>query len=70
MHFGYFVISSIGIKGCGPSFEQTWIPFTQVWIVPSLVEIVLVVLEKKIFKSCPFLLFHYFPIISTKEKMW
>ena len=22
-------------KGCGPSFEQTWIPFTQVCFVPS-----------------------------------
>ena len=36
-------------KGCGPSFEQTWIPFTQGCFVPSLVEIGSVVLEKKIF---------------------
>ena len=28
-------------------FEQTWIPFTQEYIVPNLVEIALVVLEKK-----------------------
>ena len=31
-----------------PSFEQTWFPFTQGCLVPSLVEISLVVLEKKI----------------------
>ena len=34
----------------GPSFEQNLIPFTQEYIVPSLVEIGPVVLEKKIFK--------------------
>ena len=33
----------------GSAFEQTWIPFTQGWFVPSLVEIGSVVLEKKIF---------------------
>ena len=32
-----------------PSFEQTWIPFTQGCFVPSLVEIGQLVLEKKIF---------------------
>ena len=31
----------------GHSFEQTWIPFTQGWFVPSLVEFGPVVLEKK-----------------------
>ena len=30
-----------------PSFEETWIPFTQGCFVPSLVEIGPVVLEKK-----------------------
>ena len=30
----------------GPSFEQTWIPFTQGYFVPSLVEFGPVVLEK------------------------
>ena len=35
--------------GHGPWFEQTWIPFTQGWFVPSLIEISPVVLEKKIF---------------------
>ena len=34
-------------KGPGPSFDQTWIPFTQGCFVPSLVEISPVVLEKK-----------------------
>ena len=34
-------------EGRGPSFEQTWIPFTQGYFVPSLVEIGPVVLEKK-----------------------
>ena len=47
-------------KGRGPSFEQTWIPFTQGCFVSSLVEIDPVVLEKKIFK---FLYFRYFVII-------
>ena len=31
----------------GHSFEQTWIPFTQEYFVPSMVEIGPVVLEKK-----------------------
>ena len=35
----------------GSWFEQTWIPFTQGWFVPSLIEIGPVVLEKKIFKQ-------------------
>ena len=39
-------------KGSGPSFEQTWIPFTQGCFVSSLVEFGPAVLEKKIFKSC------------------
>ena len=34
----YFIIISPWEKR-GPSFEQTWIPFTQGWFVPSLVEI-------------------------------
>ena len=46
MYFRYFVIISLG-KGRGPSFEQTWIPFTQGCFVPSLIEIGPVVLEKK-----------------------
>ena len=47
MYFPYLIIIS-SWERAGPSFEQSWIPFTQVWcIVPSLVEIGLVVLEKK-----------------------
>ena len=42
----YFAIITYG-KSCGTSSEQTCIPFTQGGLVPSLVEIVLVVLEKK-----------------------
>ena len=40
MYFCKFVIISPW-KGQGPSFEQTWIPFTQEWFtcMPSLVEI-------------------------------
>ena len=53
----FFLISSIYFRNYlpylgieqGPSFEQTWIPFTQECFVPSLFEIGPVVLEKKIF---------------------
>ena len=34
-------------KGSGPSLEQIWIPGTQAWFVPSLVEIGPVVLIRK-----------------------
>ena len=46
-----FAISSLSPlgKGRGPSFEQTWIPFTKGCFVPSLVEIDQVDLEKNIF---------------------
>ena len=46
MYFHHFVIIS-PLKGRDPSFEQTWIPFTQEYFVPNLVEIDPVVLEKK-----------------------
>jgi hypothetical protein len=36
-------------RGPGPLFEQFKIPFTQGWIVPSLIEIGLLVLEKIFF---------------------
>ena len=42
-------LSPLG-RGQGPSFEQTEIPFTQGCLVPCLVEIGLMVQEKKIFK--------------------
>ena len=60
-----FIISQLSPlwEGFGPSFEQTWIPFTQGCFVPSLVEIGSVVLEKNIFSSIYFLLFHnYLPL--------
>ena len=38
------------VKGCGHSFEQYQIPFTQGCFVPRLIEIDTVVLEKEIFK--------------------
>ena len=43
-----FIISQLSPlwEGRGPSFEQTWIPLTKEYFVPSLVEIA-VVLEKK-----------------------
>ena len=44
--FRYLVIISPLGKGRGPLFELTCIPFTQGCIVPSLVEIGPVVLEK------------------------
>ena len=50
-------------KEWGPSFEQTWIPFTQGCFVPSLVEIGPVFFEKKIFLILS-MYFHYFVIIS------
>ena len=36
--FTFPYLSSL-VEGCGPSFEQTWIPFTLGCFVPSLVEI-------------------------------
>ena len=48
LNFRYFVIISC-CKRRSPSFEQTWIPFTEGCIAPSLFEIGQVVLEKKIF---------------------
>ena len=45
-YFHYFVIFSPW-KKAGPSFEQTWIPFTQGCFVPSLIKIGPVVLEKE-----------------------
>ena len=49
MYFRFLVNNIIG-KGQGPSFEQTWIPFTQGWFVPGLVKIDPVNLEKNAFK--------------------
>ena len=43
--FAISLLSPLG-KRCGPSFEQTLIPITQEYFVPSLVEISPTVLEK------------------------
>ena len=43
----YFLIITLW-KGCDPLFESTWILFTQRCVVPSLVEVSTVVMEKKI----------------------
>ena len=52
--FSIFIIFSLHLsplgKGCGTSFEQSWIPFTQKCFVPCFVKIGSVVLEKNIFK--------------------
>ena len=66
MYFRYFIIISPW-KRWGPSFEQTWFPFTEGCIVPSFVEIGQVVLEKNIFKFCQ-CIFCYFIIISPSKK--
>jgi hypothetical protein len=51
-------------RGPGPLFEQNWIPFTQRWFVPSLIDFGRLVLEKKIFfknfSVHVFLLFRYY----------
>ena len=60
MYFRYSLLSAFG-EGRGPSFEQTWISFTQWCFVSSLVETGHVVLEKKTFKiSIIFSLFRYY----------
>ena len=67
MYFHYFVIISPW-KRVGPSFEQSWIPFTQGCFVPSLVEIGSVILEKKLFLILS-MYFRYFVIISPWERV-
>ena len=47
MYFRFFSLLSPFGEGSGASFEQTWIPFTQGYFVPSLVGIGCVVLEMK-----------------------
>ena len=44
--FAISLLSFLG-KGQGPLFEETWIPFTKEYFMPSLVEIGPVILEKK-----------------------
>ena len=61
--FCYIVVISPW-KRAGPSFEQTWIPITQGWFVPSLVEIGSVVSAEKIFlfRQCIFIFRNYLPL--------
>ena len=66
MHFCNFAASLYRLKrGHGLSFEQTWIPFTQGCLVPSLVERGPVGLETG-FKGCHF----NFTIISIWKGAW
>ena len=53
--------------GHDPSFEESWIPFTHLWLVPSLVEIGQLVHQKEIFKF-PQFIFPYFFIITPWKK--
>ena len=46
MYFRYFLIITPSQRA-GPSFVQTWIPFSQRYFVPSLVDIGPVALENK-----------------------
>ena len=67
MYFSYIVIISPW-KRAGHPIELTWIPITQGYVVPSLVKIGQVVLEKILtfFKS----IFRYFVIISHWKRVW
>ena len=60
------LLSPLG-KRHGPSFKQTWIPFIQGKVVPSLVEIGPMLLDRKILKFCQ-RIFSYFIIISPLKK--
>ena len=62
-----FAILSLLENERDPSFEQTWIPFTQECFVPSLFEVNQVLLEKKIFKKTS-VHFHYVVIISNWKR--
>ena len=63
MNFCYFVITSPW-KRTWSFIWINWIPFTQGWLLPSLVEIGPVVLEKKIFKfvQCIFAISYLSPL--------
>ena len=65
MYFHYFIIISPWKKGGAFHLKKTWIPFTQIYLVQSLVEIGPVVLEKKMFKRCQFIF-----IISKLSPLW
>ena len=63
MYFRYFLTIFLW-KRAKPLLVQNWIPFTHGCIVPSLVEIGPVVLEKKIFNIFKIILLfrHYLPL--------
>ena len=68
MYFRYFLIIFPWKR-----VEQTWIPITQGYFVPSLVEIGPVVLKKKIFKfpKCNFAIsFFYLTLGPSFELTW
>ena len=66
IYFRYFKIIPLE-KGWGPSFEQSWLPFTQGCIVPSLVEFGPVGLEKDFLISS--LYFCHWVIISPWKRV-
>ena len=68
MYFRFFVIISPW-KIVGPSFEHTWIPFTQRWLVLSLVDTGPVVMKKKSFKICQ-CIYRNFVIIPSLKRLW
>jgi hypothetical protein len=56
-------------RGPGPLFEQTWIPFTQGWFVPSLIELCPGVLEKFFLKLQFFLLFRDYLLLERGDPL-
>ena len=69
MYFAFLLIISI-CKRVGPSFEQTWIPFTEGWFVFCLVEIDPVVHEKKnylLFRQCIFAVWLLSPLGKGRD---
>jgi hypothetical protein len=61
-------IISYGRKS-GALFERIWIPYTQGWFVPSLIEIGLLVLERKI-TGLLLLFLHYIPCRRAFPLIW
>ena len=76
MYFRYFVIISPWKRAMRFIWKKTWIPITQECILPSLVEIGTVDLEKKIFKfsQCIFAISQLSPLGEKRahsfEQIW
>ena len=66
MYFHYSLLSAFG-EGRGPSFEQTWLPFNQACIVPSLSKLVQWFWRRRFFKISS-MYFQYFVIIFPWKK--